>query len=91
MRASPSNGGVPRPESDNIGADQDQKSGAIEGVTEDEAKKALLSHVGPDLKTGFLGMLRPYGGLQEERFHEVMAALAALGPSLGSGSTVAGK
>jgi hypothetical protein len=57
-------------------------------MTEDEAKKALLLHAGPDLKTGFLGMLRPYGGLHEESFHEVMAALAALGPSLGSGSAV---
>jgi hypothetical protein len=57
-------------------------------MTEEEAKKALFSHAGPDLKTGFLGMLRPYGGLQEESFHEVMAALAVLGPSLGSGGTV---
>ena len=54
-------------------------------MTEDEAKKALLSHAGPDLKREFLGMFRPYGGLREGSFHEIMAAL---GPGLGSGSTV---
>lgn len=57
-------------------------------MTEDEAKQLLISHAGPDRETGFLRMLRPYGGLREESFHEVMAALAALGPSLGRGSTV---
>jgi hypothetical protein len=57
-------------------------------MTEDEAKRLLLAHAGPDLEAGFLGMLRPYRGLQEESFHEVMAALAALGPSLGHGQAV---
>ena len=57
-------------------------------MTEDEAKQRLLSHAGPDLETGFLRMLRPYGGLREESFHQVMDALAVLGPSLGRGSTV---
>ena len=63
-------------------------SGWARKSTEDEAKQLLLSHAGPDLEPGFLGMLRPYRGLQEESFHEVMTALAALGPSLGRGSTV---
>src|SRR5262245_44785602 len=63
-------------------------------MTEDEAKKAILLHSfaarleTPGMNRGFLGMLRPYGGLREENFHEVMAALKALEPSLSSGDAI---
>jgi hypothetical protein len=64
-------------------------------MTEDDARKAVFLHSfrhdlagSPPMENGFLGMLRPYGGLREESFHEVMAALEALAPSLASGTTI---
>jgi hypothetical protein len=58
-------------------------------MTETEAYDLLIAHAGaspspdhPTLGTGFLGMLRPYGGLREENFHEVMLALRTVAPSL---------
>ena len=59
-------------------------------MTTTEAKELLQIHSfsHPDLKhpkmaTGFLGSLRPYRGhLVEENFHEIMAALRILAPSL---------
>ena len=64
-------------------------------MTEDEAKKAILLHAfnytsadSPHMKDGFLGMLRPYQELREQSFHEVMAALEVLGPSLSRGEAI---
>jgi hypothetical protein len=64
-------------------------------MTEDDAKKSLFLHSfrydladSPHMESGFLGMLRPYRGLREESFHEVMAALETLGPSLARGSSI---
>ena len=36
----------------------------------------------PRWENGFLGMLRPYKGLREEAFHEVMACIVALADEL---------
>jgi hypothetical protein len=54
-------------------------------VTPGDARRILLLHsigdptgVDPKWETGFIGMLRPYHGLREENFHEVMACLRAL-------------
>lgn len=54
-------------------------------MTEDEAIEALRFHCGADERiddprwsNGFLGMLRPYQGLIERNFHEVMAAIVVL-------------
>lgn len=54
-------------------------------MTPAEAREALLFHSGahPDVddprwQKGFLGSLRPFSGLREENYHEVMAALRAL-------------
>jgi hypothetical protein len=53
------------------------------------AKELLLLHSTghPDIRHatwagGFLGSLRPYSGLRERNFHEVMAAVVALAPEL---------
>ena len=58
-------------------------------MTRDEAKKLLLMHSfmsedieHPKMTTGFLGSLRPYKGLQENNFHEVIAVLRVLAPEL---------
>src|SRR5688572_28484608 len=55
----------------------------------DRAKELLLLHScqHPDFyhrksAGGFLGSLRPYTGLNEDNFHEVMAAIVALAPHL---------
>lgn len=52
-----------------------------------EAKTLILIHGSIDsetdpkkFETGFLGMLRPYTGLQESNFREVMQALRTLAP-----------
>lgn len=43
----------------------------------------------PTMETGFLGSLRPYRGRpNHEAFHEVMACLKAIGPSLSSADLV---
>ncbi len=54
-----------------------------------QAKELLLFHSfshsdinHPKMETGFLGSLRPYSGLQESNFHEVMQAIIALAPNL---------
>lgn len=36
----------------------------------------------PKMATGFLGSLRPYTGLKEENFHEVMQAIITLAPEI---------
>ncbi|MBW3625434.1 MAG: hypothetical protein KY468_18720 [Armatimonadetes bacterium] len=58
-------------------------------MTPEEAKELLSFHSGrhedihhPKWDSGFLGMLRPYRGLIEENFHEVMEALQVLAPEL---------
>ncbi|MBX3469273.1 MAG: hypothetical protein KF878_20555 [Planctomycetes bacterium] len=59
-----------------------------------EAKDVLRRHAfqadpaDPRVARGFLGSLRPYGGLIEENFHEVMEALIALAPELSDGRRV---
>ncbi len=54
-----------------------------------DARELLGFHSGRDERTadprwekGFLGMLRPYRGLVERNFHEVMATLAVLSAEL---------
>lgn len=55
-------------------------------MNETEAKELVLLHgfagdlENPKMATGFLGSLRPYRGLDENNFHEVMAALRVLAP-----------
>jgi hypothetical protein len=55
-------------------------------MTPDEARAVLRRHTAPptegDATPGFLAMLRPYRGLHEPHFHEIMAALQALAPDL---------
>jgi hypothetical protein len=60
-------------------------------VDYDTAVNVILMHrVGRDdvpledalLPDGFLGCLRPYSGLREENFRDVMEAIVALGPHL---------
>lgn len=58
-------------------------------MTSEEARESLRFHSGshPDVddprwSRGFLGMLRPYHGLREESFHEVMEALRVLADDL---------
>ncbi len=59
-------------------------------MTLDEAKELLSLHAfthpdaaeHPKAESGFLGALRPYRGLSEANFREVMLALRVLGPSL---------
>ena len=55
----------------------------------DRAKELLLLHScghpdfhHPKWSTGFIGSLRPYTGLNEDNFHEVMAAIVAVAPHL---------
>ncbi len=50
-------------------------------VTRDEARESLAFHVSAE-GDGFLGSLRPYRGLRESNFHEVMAALRCIAPDL---------
>ena len=59
-------------------------------MTPAQAKQLLLLHsfalddVGnPQMARGFIGSLRPYKGLREENFHQIMAALRVLAPQLG--------
>ena len=56
-----------------------------------QAKQGLLLHSfalndadDAQMARGFLGSLRPYIGLREENFREVMAALRVLAPHLGA-------
>jgi hypothetical protein len=58
-------------------------------MTPDEARTLLAFHAGTHLEVtdprwtgGFLGMLRPYGGLREESFHEVIACIVVLADEL---------
>ena len=58
-------------------------------MTPDQAKEILSLHSGrhediyhPKSEHGFIGMLRPYRGLIEENFHEVMEAIRVLAPEL---------
>jgi len=59
-------------------------------VTLSEARRLLLRHgglpeddEGPEaIEDGFLGSLRPYRGLREDHFHEVMEALRVAAPLL---------
>ena len=58
-------------------------------MTPDEARALLAIHSGshpdaddPRLANGFLDRLRPYRGLREESFHEIMACIAALADEL---------
>src|SRR5262245_12291396 len=67
----------------------------VTSMTEGDARNCLFFHAfrhkAPDGRldeSGFLGMLRPYRGLREENFHEVMAALAVLGPKWSTETTV---
>ena len=64
-------------------------------MTIPEAQDLLLAHAGahpdpdhPLLANGFLGMLRPYHGLVERNFHEVMHALQVVAPSLQTDPTL---
>jgi hypothetical protein len=58
-------------------------------MTSQEARELLLLHSfayhdleHPKMIGGFLGSLRPYQGLNEKNFHEVMEALYVLAPQL---------
>jgi hypothetical protein len=55
-------------------------------MTPQSARAILKRHTAPptdgDAETGFLGRLRPYRGLREEDFREIMSALATLAPDL---------
>jgi hypothetical protein len=58
-------------------------------MSPDEARKLLSFHSGahpniddPRWQEGFLPVLRPYGGLRESAFHEVMACVDALAEEL---------
>lgn len=60
-----------------------------------EAKDLLLVHSfrhpdinHPKMETGFLGSLRPYQGLREENYHEVMQAIIAISSHLKNSSSV---
>jgi hypothetical protein len=56
-------------------------------MTSAEALELLRMHVSPDLPSGFLGSLRPYTGLRDENFEEVIAAIKILAPKL-QGETI---
>ena len=65
------------------------RGGSLSPVSPTEAREALLFHSGahgdvdsPRWKYGFLGSLRPFSGLREQNFHEVMGALRVLAPAL---------
>lgn len=56
-------------------------------MTPQEARELLLLHSGghedishPKMANGFLGLLRPYTGLNEENFYETMEAIRVLAP-----------
>jgi hypothetical protein len=55
-------------------------------MTSEEARALIQKHTGRSSayapEQTFLGMLRPYRGLQEAHYLELMQALAALAPSL---------
>src|SRR5437870_2228059 len=58
-------------------------------MTSEEARELLLLHRfghpnvnHPKMETGFLGSLRHFRGLNEDNFHEVMAAIRTLAPEL---------
>lgn len=64
-------------------------------MTENEALRLLQQHAGRDdsdpvkWQSGFVGQLRPYAGrLDEANFLEVMEAIAAVAPLLGSEASV---
>jgi hypothetical protein len=64
-------------------------------MTHTEAYTLLLAHatIHPDENhplhsTGFLAMLRPYKGLIEGNFHEVMQALRVVAPDLQNGTSI---
>ncbi len=65
----------------------DERARPFQIMTLEEARTIVRKHAGRSEKDGngdgFLGMLRPYRKLEEGHFHELMAALKALGPSLG--------
>jgi len=46
--------------------------------------KAFMQHGGitEDTESGFLAMFRPYHGLDEDKFHQMMQTLRALAPDL---------
>lgn len=59
-------------------------------MTEREARELLLMHScahhdlqHPKMTSGFLGSLRPYTGLNQDNFHEMMHALRVLAPRFG--------
>ena len=51
-------------------------------MSPEEARTLLLRHTDSNWESGFLGMLRPYHGLREENFHEVVGCLRALTTAL---------
>src|SRR5438128_1239377 len=58
-------------------------------MSAEQAKELLLLHSfsypdvdHPKMTSGFLGSLRPYRGLNEENYHEVMEAIRTLAPQL---------
>src|SRR3954463_3134549 len=54
-------------------------------MTPEDARAVLRKHTAPpsdEGEPGFLGMLRPYKGLKEEHFREIMEALQAVAPEL---------
>jgi len=48
----------------------------------EEARVRLLRHAAADFEEGFLGMLRPFHGLREDAFHDVMVCLREVAPAL---------
>lgn len=64
-------------------------------MTPEEAKELLLVHsLGyadldhPKVAHGFLGSLRPFQGLNQENYREVMRAIYALAPEISAGKFV---
>ena len=64
-------------------------------MTPDEARRLLRIHSGRDAdsdpgkwQTGFVGQLRPYRGLKEQNFREVMEAIYALAPAISASGAV---
>ena len=55
-------------------------------MTPEEAKQLILIHAGmcdsPLAATAFIGSLRPFTGIREENFHQIMEALQILTPYL---------
>lgn len=63
-------------------------------MTPQEAKEILLFQSGahdeiddPRWESGFLRNLRPFTGLREENFHQIMEAIRALAPTLSNSKT----